>query len=319
MSRMNFFFWLFLLGSGMCQESAIPVESPVEFPVESPPFIVQQPSTEEVLFFSGEGFVLPCEATGEPTPSFTWFKDGEEFDLGPTNDRIFLQPGSGSLVVNDTEKEDAGHYQCFASNQFGTATSNSVFVREAEMESFPEVEKATVEYAKIGSPFNLTCSPPHGYPKPEVYWIIKNTYYRPATLKNITDPRITTDPENGTLFFSTITEEDKSKDSFYYCASYSAVSDKFTIGNPVYLGVYPFLIDPATVYDRSPDFLYVTKPHVVALKGGSASLWCIPSGTPLPKVSWIKKGSPLPPGIEYLNYGKTLKINNVDFSDEDRC
>lgn len=37
---------------------------------------------------------------------------------------------------------------------------------------------------------------------------------------------------------------------------------------------------------------------------------------PLPEIKWNKKGSFLPNDIEYDNYGKTLKINNVDFEDE---
>lgn len=34
---------------------------------------------------------------------------------------------------------------------------------------------------------------------------------------------------------------------------------------------------------------------------------------PLPEIKWAKKGAFLPSDIEYDNYGKTLKINNVDF------
>jgi len=40
-------------------------------------------------------------------------------------------------------------------------------------------------------------------------------------------------------------------------------------------------------------------------------------GRPLPEIKWAKKGSGLPyDRLEYDNYGKTIKIKDVDFSDE---
>jgi neuronal cell adhesion protein len=41
-------------------------------------------------------------------------------------------------VVTHPEDEDAGQYQCFAQNEHGTATSNSVFVRKAELNNFKD-------------------------------------------------------------------------------------------------------------------------------------------------------------------------------------
>jgi hypothetical protein len=65
-----------------------------------------------------------------------------------------------------------GQYQCFATNEWGTATSNSVFVRKAELNSFKDGEAITVS-AQEGYPFKLTCQPPDGWPKPNVYWLIQ--------------------------------------------------------------------------------------------------------------------------------------------------
>lgn len=48
------------------------------------------------------------------------------------------QPGRGTLVVTMPRNEDMGQYQCFAENEHGIATSNSVFVRKAELNSFKD-------------------------------------------------------------------------------------------------------------------------------------------------------------------------------------
>ena len=51
---------------------------------------------------------------------------------------MLQQPGRGTLVIQTPAEEDLGQYQCFAENEYGTATSNSVFVRKAELNSFKD-------------------------------------------------------------------------------------------------------------------------------------------------------------------------------------
>jgi len=65
-----------------------------------------------------------------------------------------------------------GQYQCFAENPWGTATSKSVMVVKAELNSFKDEPKIYVE-AQEGDPFKLVCHPPTGWPKPNVYWLIR--------------------------------------------------------------------------------------------------------------------------------------------------
>ena len=89
---------------------------------------------------------------------------------------------------------------CFAKNEWGTATSNSVFVRAAILNNFkvssivilskdcnitvklslilttvenlqeqPPITKTVEE----GKPFKLPCEAPDGWPKPNIYWMIQ--------------------------------------------------------------------------------------------------------------------------------------------------
>ena len=66
----------------------------------------------------------------------------------------------------------SGQYQCFATNELGTATSNSVFVRKSELNSFSLDDPITMTVHE-GDPAKLPCQPPDGYPKPLVYWMIQ--------------------------------------------------------------------------------------------------------------------------------------------------
>lgn len=77
------------------------------------------------------------------------------------------QPGRGTIVITRPRDEDLGQYQCFAENEHGTATSNSVFVRKAELNTFKDEQPKTVT-ANEGDPFKLQCQPPDGWPKPKV-------------------------------------------------------------------------------------------------------------------------------------------------------
>jgi len=147
--------------------------------VQSPPQITKQPPTDELLFQvkqrqdeNDKPFIIECEAEGEPAPKYKWIKNGKEFNWQTYDDRISQQQGRGTLVVTSPQTEDIGQYQCFAYNEWGTATTNSVFLRKAELNSFKEEEPKTVP-AEEGQPWKLACSPPDGWPKPHVYWMLQ--------------------------------------------------------------------------------------------------------------------------------------------------
>ena len=61
---------------------------------------------------------------------------------------------------------------CYAKNEWGTATSNSVFVRAAILNNFKEQPPIT-KTVEEGKPFRLPCEAPDGWPKPNIYWMIQ--------------------------------------------------------------------------------------------------------------------------------------------------
>ena len=65
-----------------------------------------------------------------------------------------------------------GQYMCFAKNEYGTAASNSVFVRQSILNNFKE-EPPVTKTVEEGKPFQLPCKAPDGWPKPNVYWMIQ--------------------------------------------------------------------------------------------------------------------------------------------------
>ena len=138
-------------------------------------------------------------------------------------------------MITIPKDDDIGQYQCFATNEYGTATSNSVFLRKAELNSFSEDSVVETIFAEEGKPFKLPCNAPDGRPKPSVYWMLQS---KQGAIKSINSSRITVDPE-GTLWFSNVTRFDKSTDLTYACSAYSLFRHEYKLGNRVFLSVSP--------------------------------------------------------------------------------
>lgn len=288
--------------------------------IQSPPRISKQPPTDEQLFQVAQAkisendkpFLIECEAEGEPAPRYRWIKNGKAFEWPAYDDRISQQPGRGTLVIARPRDEDLGQYQCFAENEWGIATSNSVFVRKAELNSFKDESPVTLN-ANEGDPFKLTCQPPDGWPKPNVYWLIQDTA---GSIRSINNSRMTLDPE-GNLWFSNVTRNDASDDFYYSCAATSVFRSEYKVGNRVLLNVISTGAS-ANQNKHEPVKQYASRKNEVALRGKKIELYCIYGGTPLPQIVWSKNGELLVPNdrITQGNYGKSLVIKHVNFEDE---
>ncbi|XP_055709240.1 neuroglian isoform X1 [Phlebotomus papatasi] len=286
--------------------------------IHSPPRIIKEPPTDELLFQvalqtneNDKPFIIECEAEGEPAPRYRWIKNGKRFDWQAYDDRMSQQPGRGTLVITSPRDEDLGQYQCFAENEHGIATSNSVFVRKAELNSFKD-DTPKVLTANEGQPFKLQCQPPDGWPKPNVYWLIQNS---DGGILSINNSRMTLDPE-GNLWFSNVTRYDASEDFYYACAATSVFRNEYKLGNRVLLEVLQTGISP-TQNRHEPKQQYVTRKNEVALRGKRVELYCIYGGTPLPQTVWTKNGQAIfwSDRVSQGNYGKSLVIKHATFED----
>ena len=63
---------------------------------------------------------LTCNATGNPEPVLSWFKDE---NLVNSSNRISFSADSKLLTITTVKRTDSGKYLCFAHNKVGNATS----------------------------------------------------------------------------------------------------------------------------------------------------------------------------------------------------
>lgn len=286
--------------------------------ITSPPTMIKQPSHEQLFKvvqpYGDEidhPFTLECEAHGAPEPRYWWTKNGARFDYVAYDKRISQKPKLGTLIFSKPDNVDEGLYQCFAENEFGISMSNSVFLRRSELAPFPE-EKVREFAVDEGEPFSIDCSPPSGYPKPNIYWMIMSST---GALHSINSSRLTIDPE-GKLHFSNVTKADQLDNSLYACSAASHFRTEYKVGRKTKLIVQSR--STGLINHHPPVAQYLSPPVVSALRGQkSLLLHCIYGGTPLPEVVWRKKGGSLEGNrISYLNFAKTLVILNVDEQDE---
>ncbi|XP_071314832.1 neural cell adhesion molecule L1.1-like isoform X2 [Trachinotus anak] len=266
--------------------------------MSQPPVMTEMPTSYTA--FSPEDINLPCEATGNPTPSFRWVKDGEVFGLERT--------GSGTLRAVEGESLDMyeGYYRCYASNTLGTAMTETVHVIVEPQPVLLKQQKVH-KRAYEGESMVLSCSPPESSTPPHIHWMDK----RMVHIKQ--NDRVMVGL-NGNLYFSNLLKSD-SRDDYICNAQYSAARTILP-DTAVTLTVVP---SNDVVRERKPHLFHPmgSRSTVNTLRGHSVTLECIPKGLPTPKVQWKKKDGNLDETSGVVeNHGRWLSFSSIDQNDD---
>ncbi|XP_021098568.1 hemicentin-1 [Heterocephalus glaber] len=129
--------------------------------VQEPPVIQPQPSELEVIL--NNSVLLPCEATGTPSPFISWQKEGINVI---TSGKSHAALPSGSLQISRAVREDAGTYMCVAQNSAGTALGKIKLTIQVP----PVISTHSKEYViAVDKPIMLPCET-EGLPPPDITW-----------------------------------------------------------------------------------------------------------------------------------------------------
>ena len=72
----------------------------------------------DIVALLGSMVTISVTATGTPTPSYQWYKDGV----------LLTGQISPNLVIREVAPSDRGYYQCTISNDQGSVTSNEILL-----------------------------------------------------------------------------------------------------------------------------------------------------------------------------------------------
>ncbi|XP_078347645.1 protein sidekick-2-like isoform X2 [Oculina patagonica] len=96
---------------------------------------------------------LQCQGRGDPTPTISWQKNGQNIDIA--NNPRYDQKVTGSLQIRASQKSDSGKYLCVASNSEGSVRANAtlrVLIKTVITNPLPSQIHATK-----GLPKDLPC------------------------------------------------------------------------------------------------------------------------------------------------------------------
>uniref|UniRef100_A0A672IMR5 Neural cell adhesion molecule L1 n=1 Tax=Salarias fasciatus TaxID=181472 RepID=A0A672IMR5_SALFA len=300
----------------------VPLDPKIQQDLKQPPTITKQ-SVKDYIVDPRDNIIIECEGKGNPVPAFSWRRNGKFFNIAK-DPRVTMRKRSGTLEIgfrSGGRPEDyEGEYQCFATNDFGTALSNKILLRVSKAPLWPK-EVLEPEVVTEGSSLVLPCNPPPGLPPPITFWM--DSLMNPIPQ----DERVSTGL-NGDLYFSNVLVQDAQTD--YSCNARFLFTHTIQQKNPITLRVQttePFndtshnASDPwggRKVAESTPTFLSPsgTESAKMVLRDEQLQLECIAAGLPTPTIKWFKKGGELPlRKVKFEKYNKVLRIVNV--SEED--
>ncbi|XP_071017498.1 neurofascin-like isoform X4 [Oncorhynchus clarkii lewisi] len=274
--------------------------------VKQPPTIMKQ-SLKDYIVDPRDNIIIECEAKGNPVPTFSWRRNGKFFNVGK-DPRVTMRKRSGTLEISfrsgGRPEDYEGEYQCFASNDFGTAVTNKILLRVSKSPLWPKEVLEPVVVGE-GSSLVLACNPPPGLPPPHTFWMN-------SAMMSITQDRRVSMGLNGDLYFSNVLAKDSHTD--YSCNARFLFTHTIQQKNPFTLKVQT----SRKVAETPPNFLSPTgtdSSRMMVLRGQKLQLECIAAGVPTPSIKWFKKGGDLNHKVKLDNFNKTLRIDSV--SEED--
>ncbi|KAL4824196.1 hypothetical protein H8958_016307 [Nasalis larvatus] len=264
------------------------------------PIFIQEPSPIMFPLDSEEKKVkLNCEVKGNPKPHIRWKLNGTDVDIGMDFRYSVVE---GSLLINNPNKtQDAGTYQCTATNSFGTIVSREAKLQFAYLDNFKTRTRSTVSVRR-GQGMVLLCGPPPHSGELSYAWIF-NEY------PSYQDNRRFVSQETGNLYIAKVEKSDVGN---YTCVVTNTVTNHKVLGPPT-----PLILRNDGVMGEYEPKIEVQFPETVpTAKGATVKLECFALGNPVPTIIWRRAdGKPIARKARRHKSNGILEIPN--FQQED--
>lgn len=238
--------------------------------------------------------VFSCEAQGSPPPLYRWKLNGTV--IMPKSGSHYSLSG-GNLRINQLNKDqDAGIYQCLATNSFGTIVSREASLTFSYLENFKMHRRSSV-LVREGQGVVLLCGPPSHSGDLMFSWIF-NEY--PSFVKQ--DTRRFISQETGNLYIAKVEPSDVGN---YTCVVTNTVTKTRVQGPPT-----PLVLRSDGVMGEYEPKIEVQFPEVVHVaKGSTVKLECFALGNPAPSINWRRvDGVPFSRKVDVRKTSGVLEI-----------
>ncbi|XP_063689098.1 hemicentin-2-like isoform X6 [Bolinopsis microptera] len=256
----------------------------IKISVYGPPYINVKP--KDTVGITGSDILVPCEATAEPVPVITWYRNERALTSADVDKYEFTEQG---LKIKDAQAVDGGSFMCQASNSENMVSSKPVQVTVYNVPTITHAlptktnvtagQKNLLLHCAITKDFATYQWYRRGIPLLKVYYEGGNT------------PRIETRKGNG-LFFKTVLPEDQGE----YSCNVSNPAAKSSVSGYLYVDVMPIIT-------------YIS-PNDEVREYESFWLDCLYEGEPTPTLQWKHNNAPLRRDHVIFPNG-TLKITSA--------
>ncbi|KAM7093056.1 hemicentin-2 [Molossus nigricans] len=244
-----------------------------------------------VVIVGGENITAPflqpvtlrCAATGVPTPSLRWWKDG-----------VALAASGGNLQIEKVDLRDEGVYTCAATNLAGESRRDVVLKVLVPPNIEPVLaNKAVLENASV----TLECLA-SGVPPPDISWF---KGHQPVSAQK----GVTVSADGRVLLI----ERARFSDAGSYRCVASNVAGRTELQYGLRVNVPPRITLPPSL----PGPVLLSAP---------VRLTCNATGSPSPTLMWLKDGNPVStagtPGLQVFPGGRVLTLASARASDSGR-
>uniref|UniRef100_A0A8C1K3P7 Hemicentin-1 n=1 Tax=Cyprinus carpio TaxID=7962 RepID=A0A8C1K3P7_CYPCA len=250
------------------------------------------PAAKELTAVLDSSINIECVASGSPPPQLNWLKNGLPL---PVSSQIRLLSAGQVLRIARAQVSDGGSYTCVASNRAGVDNrhySLQVYVPPS-LDGAGSTEEVTVV---SGNTASFICIA-DGMPSPTITWL-KNGAAMPK------DAHLSLLNQNSTLqiFHARVNHTGR-----YTCTAHNQAGDAsrhFSLK----------VLDPPRINGSGvPAEVSVVVNHVLELV-------CEADGIPLPTLTWLKDGRPLPQtdSIRLLRDGEVLRVASAQVENTGR-
>ncbi|KAK7493921.1 hypothetical protein BaRGS_00014803 [Batillaria attramentaria] len=237
------------------------------------PIILSNPVSQDA--FKGANVSLNCTAaiTGDAQPTIQWKKDNVVLPAAST-ETLATSDGdikryTSRLHLRNIRDDMAGRYQCVVSNDFGSAFSHRAKIN---VYVFPVFIKKPVDITvKAGQSAKLQCSAT-GQPQPVISWQKDGGDDFPAARER----RMHVIPNDDQFFIVSTRNIDE---GVYTCM---ARNDAGVIATNATVTIL-----------ETPGFIREMKDEMTTRVGETSVLECMASGSPRPKLQWLKDSQAL--------------------------
>ncbi|XP_058494160.1 hemicentin-1 isoform X1 [Solea solea] len=258
-----------------------------------PPSIKGSNLTTEVTTLVDTAVSLECEARGVPTPTITWYRNGEA--ILSNRQAQYIERGR-YLKIPRTQASDAGLYTCKVTSVAGSAEK----AHKLDIYLPPTIaggdDGPTERTVTLSKPLILDCEA-GGHPPPSLTWLKDGVPVRDGE-----SVRVLEQGRKIEIVLATVSDSGR-----YVCVATSIAGEK-EVKYDVRVLVPPFIDGADDVTDTT------------VILSSPLELECEATGTPAPVITWYKNGKPvrLGEGLRVAASGRQLIVSRAQVSDTAR-